>query len=112
MTAFRPYFAAASGGGIRAYRNYARSIVFNRNAAQMNNEEDDDDISDSGELYIYAKGRDIYTVSTLKEDISIQIINAAGATLTTYTLEPGKTIITPVTAPGTYIVNKKKLFIK
>ena len=78
----------------------------------MNNDEDDDDISDSGELYIYAKGRDIYTVSTLKEDISIQIINAAGATLTTYTLEPGKTIITPVTAPGTYIVNKKKLFIK
>ena len=112
VTAFRPYFAAASGGGVRAYRNYARSIVFNRNAAQMNNDEDDDDISDSGELYIYAKGRDIYTVSTLKENISIQIINAAGATLTTYTLEPGKTIITPVTAPGTYIVNKKKLFIK
>ena len=76
--------------------------------------EPDEDVlgREKGILEIFVRGRNIHTISHLKENISIQIINAAGATLTTYTLEPGKTIITPVTAPGTYIVNKKKLFIK
>ena len=75
-------------------------------------EPEDDDISNSGEIAIYARGRNIYTVSALEESIDIRIINASGAVLTTYTLEPGKTIVTPVTAPGTYLVNKKKLYIK
>ena len=109
--AFRPYFKAAAGGGVKEFKGETRSIVFsNGNIGEL--DPGDDGSRETGSLDIYTKGRKIYTVSHLKENINIQIINAAGATLTTYTLEPGKTIITPVTAPGTYIVNKKKLFIK
>ncbi len=111
VDAFRPYFTVAASSPTREYRNNTRSIVFNRNTAEMY-EPEDDDISNSGEIAIYARGRNIYTVSALEESIDIRIINASGAVLTTYTLEPGKTIVTPVTAPGTYLVNKKKLYIK
>ena len=76
--------------------------------------EPDEDVlgRENGILDIFARGRDIYTVSRLKDKVNITIVNAAGAVLTTYTLEPGKTVITPITGPGTYIVNKTKLYIK
>ena len=109
--AFRPYFKAAAGGGVKEFKGETRSIVFsNGNIGDL--DPGDDGSRETGSLDIYTKGRKIYTVSHLKENINIQIVNAAGAVMKTYVLEPGKTIITPVTAPGTYIVNKKKLFIK
>ena len=105
---FRPYFSGPASAGVRAVRYIKFSGT---NDGTLEPDEDDDD-RDKGYLSIYAKERDIYTVSNLKESIEIRIINAAGAVLTTYTLDPGKTIVTPVTAPGTYLVNKKKLYIK
>ena len=108
---FRPYFLAV-GSSTKEYRFKARSIRFNNNGIGELQPEEDTDNEETGNLEIYAQGREIYTVSHLKEKINIRIVNATGATLTTYVLEPGKTVTTPITAPGAYIVNKKKLFIK
>ena len=78
----------------------------------MHPDEDISDELDKGNLEIYAKGKKIYTISHLKENINIVIVNASGATLTAYTLEPGMKVATPVNTPGAYIVNKKKLIVK
>ncbi|MBO7067156.1 MAG: hypothetical protein J6W52_00510 [Bacteroidaceae bacterium] len=109
VSAFRPHF---SGPVVASPTKEYRHIRFNHvNDGTL---EPDEDISDreKGSLEIYTRGRNIYTVSHLEENIDIRIINASGATLTTYKLEPGKTVITPITAPGSYIVNKKKVYIK
>jgi hypothetical protein len=106
--AFRPYFTTSTNGGVREI-NY---IEF-ANVTDGTMEPDEDVLGrENGILEIYARGREIVTTSHLKDKVTVRIVNAAGALLTSYTLEPGKTVITPVTAPGTYIVNKKKLFIK
>ena len=107
--AFRPYFTTSTnGGGVREI-NY---IEF-ANVTDGTMEPDEDVLGrENGILEIYARGREIITTSHLKDKVTVRIVNATGALLASYTLEPGKTVITPVTAPGTYIVNKKKLFIK
>ena len=108
---FRPYFAV-EGNLAKEYKFETRSIRFTNDGIGDLNPDDDMGNGDTNGLEIYAKGRKIYTVSHLKENANIRIVNASGATLTTYVLEPGKKVITPITASGTYIVNKKKLYIK
>ena len=108
VDAFRPYFVFTGTRSAPA----PRYIFFsNDNDGTM---EPDEDMygREKGNLYIYAKDRNIYTTSYLKDAVTIRIVNATGAALNSYTLTPGKTVITPVTAPGTYIVNKKKLYIR
>ena len=111
VSAFRPFFAGTitTAAGTKEFRH----IKFH-NVNDGTLEPDDDEMFDGedGTLRIFTRGRNIHTVSYLKENVDIRIINATGATLTTYTLEPGKSVITPITAPGAYIVNKKKVFIK
>ena len=109
---FRPYFAAIASP-TKEYKYETRSIVFsNDNIGELHPDEDISDELDKGNLEIYAKGKKIYTISHLKENINIVIVNASGATLTAYTLEPGMKVATPVNTPGAYIVNKKKLIVK
>ena len=109
---FRPYFAAVVSP-TKEYKFETRAIHFsNEGIGDLHPDDDMDDEIEMGNLEIYAKGRKIYTISHLKENINIVIVNANGATLTTYTLEPGKKVVTPITNPGAYIVNKTKLFIK
>jgi hypothetical protein len=109
---FRPYFKAVASP-TKEYKNETRSIVFSNNGiGDLGSDDELDDDNETGSLEIYSKGRKIYTVSHLEENTDIRIVNASGAVITTYTLKPGKTIVTTITNPGAYIVNKKKLFIK
>ena len=108
VEAFRPYFTTVPSNGVREV-NY---IEFSNVASGTIEPDKDLQSRDTGRIEIYARGRSIVTVSGLKTAKTIHIVNATGALLASYTLEPGKTVITPVTAPGTYIVNKKKLYIK
>ena len=109
---FRPYFAAVVSP-TKEYKYETRSIRFsNDGIGDLNPDDDMGGDNDTNGLEIYSKGRKIYTVSHLKENVNITIVNASGATMTTYVLEPDKKVITPINTPGTYIVNKKKLYIK
>ena len=111
VDAFRPYFAAVPAAHTKEFKG-VRSIRFSNTGTGELNPGNDTDEEENGSLDIFVKGRKIHTVSHLDKDTDIRIVNASGATITTFTLEPGKTVITPITNPGTYIVNKKKVFVK
>ena len=106
--AFRPYFTTSTSSPAREIKYIEFTNITDGTL------EPDEDIlgKEKGKLEIFTKCRNIYTISHLKENINIVIVDAAGATLTTYTLKPDQTIVTPITAPGAYIVNKTKVFIK
>ncbi len=107
---FRPYFTTASGGGAKEYKG-AKAIAFTRAAATPGNDEEvNPDECLHGELVVYSKGSRIYVESRLTEETTIHIVNASGALMRVFTIQPGQTIETWV-APGIYIVNKKKLSV-
>ena len=60
---------------------------------------------------IYTKRGRIFVKSGLKEDADICIVNAGGAVVSTYTIQPGETVQT-VVARGIYLVNKKKIIVR
>jgi hypothetical protein len=110
INAFRPFFMGEKTAAANT-REY--NFIDFDNITDGTMEPDEDVLGrEKGILEIFARGRNIHTISHLKEKVNIRIVNASGAVMTTYTLEPGKTIVTPITNPGTYIVNKTKLFIK
>ena len=107
---FRPYFTTAAGGGAKEYKG-AKAIAFTRAAATPGNDEEvNPDECLHGELVVYSKGSRIYVESRLTEETTIHIVNASGALMRVFTIQPGQTIETWV-APGIYIVNKKKLSV-
>ena len=110
--AFRPYFTIATGGGVKEYKGDTRAILFSMNDSEIIHQEDDDDISDTGELIIRGKSGKIYVTSTLQEAKDVTIVTAAGALIDRYTIQPGETKETKVNASGVYVVNKKKISVK
>jgi hypothetical protein len=110
LSAFRPYFTGG-GGGSPAKEYKTRSIVFSRNTAEMNGQEDDD-ISDTGELIIRGRDGRILVTSMLQEAKDIIIVTSAGALIDHYTIQPGETRQTRINASGVYLVNKKKIAVR
>ena len=107
-SAFRPYFtstavAPAPGGGARPV---TRSIVFSNEDSQLKGVEEKGNPNDEdpGNLSIYAKKHKIIVESALTRDIDIRIVNTAGITVSTFTLEPGETVETRINNAGVYIV--------
>ena len=110
--AFRPYFLA-TGGSAKEFRHETRAIRFyNDGIGDLHPQDEQNDEGATHRLEIFVRGKDIYTVSHMEESIDIRIVSASGALINAYTLEPGKTVITPVTASGVYIVNRRKLSVK
>ena len=107
---FRPYFTATSSAKSSVKRELPEFIVFSGDFSEPGEEEPESALS--GDLVIYAQGRNIITTSYLKEPVAIRITSVNGVTITNYALQPGQTITTPMNAAGAYIVNKKKIFIK
>ena len=122
VSAFRPYFksteVATSGGGNA--RAVTRSIVFSNEDSQLQGVEEkgDPNSEDPGKLKIYAGKHKIVVESALTRDIEIRIVNTAGITVNTFTLEPGETVETRIINAGVYIVQStdgryiKKLAVK
>ena len=105
VTAFRPYFIAASGGG--SARPATRSIVFSSDQSELKGVEEHGDPSKEeigGGLNIYAKKHLVVVTSNLHLPTDVRIVNTAGITLSTFTIEPGETIETRVNISGIYIV--------
>ena len=108
---FRPYFtatSAAKGGSVREMM--PSRIVFSGILSDKNENGPESDLE--GGIEIYTRGRSIITKSNMKVATTVNIVSVSGVTVTTYVLEPGQVIETPVHAHGTYIVNRKKVFIK
>ena len=109
LGAFRPYFRA-NAVAKPAKRWVPDTIIFSGSNGDEFNEGPESALN--GSIEIYSRGRSIFTRSHMKEAVVIRIVNVAGLTLANYVLEPEQTIETPVYAHGTYIVNKKKLFVR
>ena len=108
---FRPYFtASAAAKAAPTKRELPTRILF----AGTNGDEFEQGPESAldGTIEIFARGRHIVTRSHKKEPAVIRIVNIGGVNVTTFVLQPGQTIETPVQAHGAYIVNKKKIFIK
>ena len=110
--AFRPYFTAVTGSGAKEYKGLTRSIIFSKENSEMFHQEENDDISNTGNLIIKGKDGSIFVTSTLQYAKDITIVTAAGALIDRYTIQPGETRETKVTASGVYLVNRKKLSVK
>ena len=110
LSAFRPYFKVAEPVSKSAKRWVPDTIIFGGSNGDEFNEGPESALN--GTIEIYVRGRSIYTRSHMKEPTTVRIVNVAGLTLANYVLEPEQTIETPVYAHGTYIVNKKKIFVR
>ena len=109
VSAFRPYFISAPSSSGSPKKRTASQIVF----GSYNDEQIDEPLSVvDGTLEIYAKDHKIITTSHLKDPVAITIVSVAGITYTSYMLQPGETIETPVHTNGVYIVNKRKILVK
>ena len=104
VSAFRPYFTASAG----SRQFMAKQIVFGDADGQFGV---GPETALDGSLEIYVRGRIIVTRSHMKEPVAVRIINAAGATLKNFVLQPGETIETATFYSGVYIVNNKKVFV-
>ena len=112
QNAFRPYFVATAhvGGGGGGKHMLPERIVFGGNNGELYEEGPETELN--GGIEISTRGRAIIVKSNMKVDTTIRIVNVAGVTVTSYVLEPGKTVETPVNAHGTYVVNRKKIFVQ
>jgi hypothetical protein len=58
----------------------------------------------AGTLNIYAKRKKIVVESNLREITDVRIVNMAGITVNTFSIEPGETVETRIYNSGVYIV--------
>ena len=113
VTAFRPYFTAAPGGG--SARSVTRSIIFSNDNSEIKGvvERGDPKEETAGTLNIYAKEHKIIVESALNYTTDVRIVNLAGMTINAFTIEPGETIETRINTSGVYIVQPSEArFIK
>ena len=91
---FRPYFT--SGANVRT-----RSIVFGDESTQFGSEEK----SHSGQdLIITTRQHKIIVESQLRYVTDVRIVNTAGITMKTFTIQPGEVVETYMINAGVYIV--------
>ena len=102
--AFRPYFTSVAG--TRPARNYTRSIIFSNDDSELKGVEERGDPKDeaAGALNIYAKKHKIVVESSLAYTTDVRIVNLAGITINSFTIEPGETVETRINNAGVYIV--------
>ena len=111
QNAFRPYFVAKTHVSLGGGKHMApERIVFSDNNDELYEEGPETELN--GGLEISTRGRAIVVKSNMKVATTVRIVNVAGVTVTSYVLEPGKTVETPVNAHGTYVVNRKKIFVQ
>ena len=98
---FRPYFTATAPA-----REVTRSIVFSNDRSELKGVEEHGNPSDeeAGGLSIYAKKHKIVVESSLNYTTDVRIVNTAGITMKTFSIEPGETVETRIYNSGVYIV--------
>jgi len=109
VDAFRPYFTVeAANNNVNGVRT--RSIIFSEDDAQLKGKDDRPKQEEiGGTLDIYAKRHKIIVESSLAYTVDVRIVNTAGITLNTFTIEPGETVETRVNTSGVYIVQPSEV---
>ena len=104
LSAFRPYFLASASGA----RKTTRSIVFSSEQSQLKGADDHGDPTNKeivGGLKSYTNKHKIIVESSLNYTVDVRIVNAAGNTVTTFSIEPDETVETDVNISGMYIIH-------
>ena len=110
VSAFRPYFTArvTKESGVAP-----RRININGTNDMLQPDLDERHSGDAnGGLIISVDKRDIVVESTRRDNTTVRITTTSGITVTTFTIEPGQIVRTPVNMTGVYIVNQTKLVVK
>ena len=101
---FRPYFREVAAQQNPAPKR-ASSIVFSNETTQLQGNDNELNPDDKAyDLIITAKRKKIIVESHLREATEVRIVNAAGMTISIFTIEPGETIETRVQNASVYIV--------
>ncbi len=110
QNAFRPYFVAkVHSGDVKAMMpDY---IVFGDGISELGGEEEQT-FNQTGKLIIRSYHRTLSVTSTMAAETKVTIVNAAGALINRFTIQPGETIETDVHTPGVYLVNRTKIAIR
>jgi hypothetical protein len=117
LEAFRPYFIEPVAAGLS--REATRSIIFSDDAAEINMPHEEKAADDDPGTFIVRGGKKkIVVESALRQPTDVRILNTAGITLNSFTIQPGETVETRVNISGVYIVQTadrlytKKLEVK
>ena len=107
---FRPYFMVTPASSRKG--TMARAIAFGNATGIRDHGSDPGNDQVDGDLLIYAKRGKIVVKSRRKTEAVVRILTTSGVSLTTFTIQPGEAIETPVHATGVYIANGKKLRVE
>lgn len=105
VSAFRPYFTSTAVAS--SARPVTRSIIFSNNDSDLKGVVEKGDPTKeeaAGTLNIYAKKHKIIVESALTYTTDVRIVNLAGMTINSFTIEPGESVETRINNAGVYIV--------
>ena len=107
VSAFRPYIVVAGSATTRGTepKENVERVVFDNDSPQILLPKDDRSKNlNDGTMDIYAKRNKVVVESNLRYVTDVRIVNVAGMTLSSFSIEPGETIETRVETSGVYIV--------
>ena len=109
ISAFRPYFIEGNGtrgteSDMRESDSKVERVVFENDYPSDLLPRDDSKGLNDGTLDIYGKRHKVVVESNLRYMTDVRIVNVAGMTLSSFSIEPGETIETRVESSGVYIV--------
>ena len=109
QAAFRPFFKyEKTGAGARAATRgddaMAQYIIFDDNESEIKKEEPIQKEEKLENLIVKGGRKVVVVTSNLHEEKEVNIVNMAGITLATFTIQPGETVNTNITISGAYIV--------
>ena len=108
LAAFRPFFfkegGVAGARGAKGAHTAAKYIIFDDNDSEIKKEEPIQEEEKLENLIVNGGRKVIVVKSNLREEKEINIVNVAGVTLATFTIQPGETVNTNIVITGVYIV--------
>lgn len=108
----RDYIRTANSRGT-VINNNNNNYLQNSTTVSLGNDEDQSEPEEAmdGELKITSKHARIIVKSGLSKETTVHIVNAGGAVISVYTIQPGEVVDTRVAA-GVYLVNQTKIVVK
>ena len=108
QAAFRPFFfkegGVAGARGAKGDNAAAKYIIFDDNDSEIKKNEPIQEEEKLEDLIVNGGTKVVVVKSNLREEKEVNIVNVAGVTLATFTIQPGETVNTNIAVTGVYIV--------